>query len=227
LSSFQQPERRVDRLIRRFPEPVRPDLQESAQRLLAIRSPKDAVGAMQDEVEHLLRVSIPLFVRYPAVRGRRSAKALVASAAGIAAAAEEGEELLALLSLGTLAAPGLGTVLALNLLASATEAYAATSVRVSQLRAHGRPVIAERVAAEIRQAMLGTIEPSSATPALIRRVAKSGAARLGTRWVIAAIPVFGIVYGGFDASRTVDRVLELTLPPLDATSEHPAPPTTA
>ena len=210
-----QPDRRIDRLVRRFPEPLQPDLRESADRLLAVRSLKDGVGALHQEVEHVLRVSTPVFVRYPTIRRPRRAKALVASAAAIAAAVEEGDELLTLFSVGTLAAPGFGTVLAVNLLATATEAWAATSVRVNQLHDHGRPVHTEQIAADVREAMFGAVDTSSGVTPVIRKVATGGVRRLGRRWAVGLIPVFGIAYGGFDAARTVDRVLRLPLPPVE------------
>jgi hypothetical protein len=154
---------------------------------------------------------MPVFIRYPTIKRPRRAKALAASAAAVAAAVEEGDELLTLVSVGTLTAPGFGTVLAVNLLATATEAWAATSVRVNQLQYYGRPVRVDQVAADVRQAMFGTIDASKGRP-LIRQVAVGGARRLGTRWAVGAIPLFGIVYGGLDARRTVDRVLRLPSP---------------
>ena len=210
-----RPDRRIDRLIRRFPEPLRPDLQEAADRLLAVRSLSGGVEALQQEVEHVLRISVPAFIRYPTIKRPGRAKALVASVAAIAAAVEEGDELLTVVSVGTLAAPGLGTVMAVNLLATATEAWAATSVRVNQLVAYGRPVRAEQVAADLRDVMFGPTEDSTGPVSLVRRVAEGGARRLARRWAVGAVPVFGIVYGGFDASRTVDRMLRLPLPPRD------------
>ena len=162
----------------------------------------------------MLRVSMPVFIRYPSVKRPRRAKALVASAAAIAAAVEEGDELLTLVSIGTLAAPGFGTVLAVNLLATATEAWSATSVRVHQLQDHGRPIRAEQVAADVREAMFGVVDASRQLP-LIRQIAEGGARRLGTRWAVGAIPLLGIGYGAFDAARTVDRVLRIPLPPVD------------
>ena len=187
-------------------------MQEATDRLLAAGSISGAVEALQQEVEHVLRVSVPVFIRYPTVKGPTRAKALVASVAAIAAAMEEGDELLTLVSIGTLAAPGLGTVLVVNLLATATEAWAATSVRVNQLTEHGCLVRTDELAADVREAMFGTMDDSSGGLPLIRRVAEGGARRLGTRWAVGAIPIFGIAYGGFDAARTVDRVLALPLP---------------
>jgi hypothetical protein len=70
--------------------------------------------------------------------------------------------------------------------------------------------------------MMGTLDLSSGVPSLARRLAKGGAARLGTRWAIGAIPVVGIVYGGYDASRTMDRVLRLPLPADGAREDSPA-----
>jgi hypothetical protein len=94
-------------------------------------------------------------------------------------------------------------------------------VRVNQLHDHGRPVRPEQVAADVRTAMFGTTDPSSGAP-LVRQVAEGGARRLGTRWAVGAVPIVGIAYGGFDAARTVDRVLRLPLPPADEASASPA-----
>ena len=52
----------ISKLIGRFPEPLQPHLRESSQRLLSIRSPKEALRAAEDEYEHLLRVAIVPFV---------------------------------------------------------------------------------------------------------------------------------------------------------------------
>ena len=210
-----RPDRRIDGIIRRFPAPVRPDLREAVDRLLAVRSVRGGIDALQEEIEHVLRLSMPVFIRYPTIRRPARAKALVGSVAAVAAAVEEGDELLTLISAGSLAAPGFGTVLAVNLLATTTEAWAATSVRVNQLQDRGRQVRVDQVAADVREAMFGAVDASSGASSLIRQVAHRGARRLGTRWVIGAIPLLGIAYGGVDAARTVDRVLRLPLPPAD------------
>jgi hypothetical protein len=88
-------------------------------------------------------------------------------------------------------------------------------VRVSQLQDRGRQVRVDQVAGDVREAMFGAVDASSEASSLVRQIAHSGARRFGRRWVIGAIPLFGIAYGGVDAARTVDRVLRLPLPPAD------------
>src|SRR5690242_848817 len=92
----------VRRVINRFPEPLRPHLIESSVRLAGVRSPKQLLSAVEGEYEHLVRAAIvPFVIRRPLIRRKAAACAFVAGCAGTAAVAEQAEELLAVLSVGT------------------------------------------------------------------------------------------------------------------------------
>jgi len=43
--------------------------------------------------------------------------------------------------------------------------------------------------------------------AVARGLARRGANRLGRRWATGLVPIVGIAYAGYDARRTIDRVL--------------------
>lgn len=202
----------LKRAIDRFPEKIRPHLQESAQRVVAIRSPAQAVEVVEDEYEHLVRVAIPVVIRYPVFRRRAAAAAFVGALAAIAATAEQADELVTLGSAGTLAAPATSVVVALGLLAAVGETYAAASVRVHQLDAHGRAVDAARLASDVRCAMFGEAGSDPSFAAIAKRAVDSAAGRYSKRWAVGAVPLFGIGYASYDASRTIRRVLRLPLP---------------
>jgi hypothetical protein len=196
----------VERLIARLPEPARPHVRESLSRIGSVRTPRQATQAFSSEVEHLLRVLMPIFVRNPLVRTPAAARRLAALSAASAATVEQADELLAAVSFGSTVAPGTATVLAVGIAATALEAYAAASVRVHQLRSHGLEVDADAVARDVHAALFD--EPQRADRGyLARRLARRGASRIGRRWATGLVPVVGIVYAGYDARRTIDRVL--------------------
>ena len=99
----------------------------------SVRSPSQAIQVFSDEVEHLLQVLMPVFVRNPMVRTPAAGRRLAALGASGAAAVEQAGELLALVSFGATAAAGTATVLAVGVAATMVEAYASASVRVHQL----------------------------------------------------------------------------------------------
>jgi hypothetical protein len=213
--------------IERFPEAWRPHLHEASQRLISIRSPAEAVEALEDEYEHLLRVAVPFVIRYPMFRRGASAAAFVAGLAALTAAAEEADELLSIASVGTLTAPTTSVVIALGFLATAGETYAAASVRVHQLHAHHCEVVPERLASDVRRAMFGDITTEAGIVAVAKRAVDSAAGRFSKRWAVGAVPIFGIGYASFDSARTIRRVLHLPLPTASAVTNDasalPAP----
>jgi hypothetical protein len=228
----------LERLIERMPVAIQADLHESADRLLAVRTPKQAQRALEDEYEHVLRRVLPLVVDRPLLRSRAAASAFTASFAALAATAEEADELLTFVSAGTLTAPGTSVVVAVGLLAAVAESYATASVRVHQLRANFVVVDADALAADVRTAVFGAVwSGSQASPSstpqssgrtgrgatrpflwkrtqkrVARRVIDGAAARISTRWAVGAVPFVGIGYAAFDSARSVKRVLQLPVP---------------
>jgi hypothetical protein len=201
----------VQTLIEQLPEPARPHVRESLARLTSVRTPGQAMRAFSDEVEHILRVLMPTFVRHPLVRTPAAARRLAAMSAAAAAAVEQADELLAAVSFGGTVAPGTVTVLTVGVAATIVEAYAAASVRVHQLRFHGIEVDAAALTRDVHAALFDDRTP------LQRRVsadslARRGASRIARRWTAGLVPVVGIAYAGYDARRTIDRVLLRPLP---------------
>jgi hypothetical protein len=205
-------------MIERLPVALQADVRESADRLLEIRSPKQAQSALEDEYEHLLRLILPVVIEHPVIRSPAAAAACTAGFAALAATAEEADELLTLASAATLTAPGTSVVVAIGLVAAAVETYAAASVRVHQLRAHHCEVDATQLAADVRSAVLGGPDPTSGRAAMTKRVISGASGRLTKRWVVGAVPVFGIGYAAYDSARTVRRALRLPLPRLQVSS---------
>lgn len=187
-------------------------MRASLVRLASVRTPGQAMQVFSDEVEHLLQVLMPVFVRNPLVRTPAAGRHLAALGASAAAAVEQAEELLAAASFGTTVAPGTPTILAVGVAATMVEAYAAASVRVHQLRANDREVDAEAVARDVHAALFDARRPAHRGPAVAAGLARRGTTRLARRWTAGLVPVIGIAYAGYDARRTVDRVLELPLP---------------
>jgi hypothetical protein len=201
----------VERLITRLPEPARPHVRESLSRLGSVRRPGQALQAFSDEVEHLLRVLMPVFVRHPMVRTPAAARRLAALSAASAATVEQAEELLAAVSLGSAVPPGAATVLAVAVAATVLESYAAASVRVHQLRYYGVEIDPDAIARDVHAALFDEPQRSDRRYSA-RRLARRGATRIGRRWAAGLVPVAGIVYAAHDARRTIDRVLLRPVP---------------
>jgi hypothetical protein len=199
-------------MLERMPAGVRAELRESSDRLLAIRSPKQALRAVEHEYEHALRLIVPVVIAHPTLHRRATAAAFAAGFATLAASAEQADELLSVVTVGTLTAPGTSVVVAIGLLATAAETYAAASVRVHQLRDHQRPVDADRLAGDVRRAVLGEVDTSAAGLGLVKQMVDGAAGRLTKRWTVGAVPIFGVGYAAYDATRSVRRVLRAPLP---------------
>jgi hypothetical protein len=198
-------------MLDRMPSALQTELRESAGRLVAIRSPKQALRALESEYEHILRLTLPVVIEHPRLRSPAAAEAFTAGFAALAATAEEADELLSLFSAGTLTAPGTSVVVAIGLLAAAAETYAAASVRVHQLRQHHCSIEVEALAADVRTAVLGEADATTGA-AMAKRVLQGAKGRLTKRWLVGAIPIVGIGYAAFDSARTVRRVLRMPLP---------------
>jgi len=225
----------VDRLIARMPVALQADLHESADRMLAVRTPKQAQRALEDEYEHVLRRVLPYVIERPLLRSRAAASAFTASFAALAATAEEADELLTLFSAGTLTAPSTSVVVAVGLLSAVAETYAAASVRVHQLRANFVVVDGDQLANDVRTAVFGgkpsvtrsrprssrhgrvmsfwrARSPAPAGQVAAKRMVDGAAARISRRWAVGAVPVVGIGYAAYDSARSVRRVLALPIP---------------
>ena len=204
---------RAERLVERLPEAARPHVRASLRRVASVRTPGQAMEAFSDEVEHLLQVLMPIFVRNPLVRTPAAARRLAAFSAGGAATVEQAGELIAAFSLGTAVAPGTATVLTVGVAATIVEAYAAASARVHQLRAHGCEVDADAVAHDVHMALFDADarRGSRRRKASALGLARRGATRIARRWAAGLVPVVGIAYAGHDARRTVDRILQLPI----------------
>jgi hypothetical protein len=209
--------RRIDRMIDRLPAALQTDVRESADRLLEIRSPKQAQAALEDEYEHLLRLILPRVIEHPLIRSPAAAATFTAGFAALAATAEEADELLTLASATTLTAPATSVVVAIGLVAAAVETYAAASVRVHQLRNLHYEIDPTQLAIDVRCAVLG-VDPSTGRAAMTKRVINGATSRLTKRWVVGAVPVFGIGYAAIDSAKTVRRVLRMPLPKLQLPS---------
>lgn len=199
--------RRVETLLGYLPAQARPHVRESLARIGSVRTPGQALQAFSDEVEHLLLVLMPVFVRNPLVRTPAAARHLAALSAATAATVEQADELLAAVSFGGTVAPGTITVLAVGVVATVVEAYAAASVRVHQLRHAGVEVDADAVARDVHAALFDAKQGSKRGQAAAKGLARRGATRIARRWAAGLVPVAGIAYAGYDARRTIDRVL--------------------
>jgi len=169
---------------------------------------------MYTEVERLLQVSTPLFVRHPLpLDNARSAKLVVGAAAAAAAAVEEAEGLAALVSFGG-TIPTLPLAVAGAFIAVAAEAYVAASLRVNNLRRAGLEVSAEAVAVDVAFAMAGGKGAGGGirhgvTKSMIKRIVR----RLVRREVAGLLPAIGVVYGVWDSRSTIDAIDRMPLPP--------------
>jgi hypothetical protein len=199
-------------MVGRMPAALQADLRESTARLLSVRSPKQALRALEGEYEHILRRTLPVVIEHPRLRNPAAAAAFTATFAAMAATAEEADELLALFSAGTLTAPGTSIVVAVGLLAAAAETYAAASVRVHQLRRNQLAIDTGQLASDVRNAVLGDVGPAAGGVGMAKRVVDRAAGRLTTRWVVGAVPIVGIAYAALDSAHTVQRVLRMPLP---------------
>jgi hypothetical protein len=203
----------AERAIMALPEPARPHVRESLARVSSVRTPAQGAQAFSDEVGHLLRVLMPIFVRHPLVRTPAAARRLAGMGAATAATVEQADELLAAVSFGGTVAPGTVTVLMVGVAATVLEAYAAASVRVHQLRYLGIEIDVDAVARDVHAALFDDRPRSDPRKTVTGRLARRGANRIARRWAAGLVPVVGIAYAGYDARRTIDRVL---LRPTDA-----------
>ena len=214
--------------LRSLPREAIPELAKSVYALRKIRTPAQATAIVESETERLLTVVTPIFVAHPLpVQRDVSAKAILATAGALAAAGEEVEELVALVSAGTVVPVTLPVVIGANLVALAVEIYVAASLRVHDLRAAGIEPEPQQVASDVIFAMTGSSTAAGGTPGVTRQVTKkmikTVTTRILARWGAGFVPVAGVAYSGWDAQRTVDAVRALPLPVADPDPDAVAP----
>ena len=197
-----------------LPKEALPELAKSVYRLGRVRTPTQARVAAETETERLLTVITPLLVAHPLpVQRTASAKAILATAGGLAAASEEIETLAALVSAGSAVPPTIPVVIGANLVALAVELYVAVSLRVHDLLAAGIEVDPQQVADDVIFAMAGETPSGGALGRHVtKHMVRVVAARLFTRWGAGFVPVVGIAYASWDTQRTVDAIRALPLP---------------
>jgi hypothetical protein len=194
------------------PAAAREDLRASLDRIRKVRSAREAVTVLETEIDHLLRVVVPVFVRYPApIRRTRRARILVAGAGLAAAGIEEIGAYGSALSGGTALPVGAPAAMAAGVAAIALEAYVATSLRVRDLRDAGLVVEPREVAADIGRAMAGLTGRSTLTVTrpLVRAITKRMLKRTGKGLFI---PVVGAALSAWDAQSTVVAIRRMPLP---------------
>ena len=197
-----------------LPKEAIPELAKSVYRLRKVRTPAQARVAAETETERLLTVITPLLVAHPLpVQRTASAKVILATAGGLAAAGEEIETIAALVSAGSAVPPTIPVVIGANLLALAVELYVAASLRTHDLRAAGIEVDPQQVADDVIFAMTGEA-PAGGTLGrhVTKHMVRVVAARLFTRWGAGFVPFVGIAYASWDTQRTADAIRALPLP---------------
>ena len=197
------------RLVDSMPEDARRELRTSIRRLAAVRTPKEALQALETEAGRLSHAVVPVLAEHPLpVRDRASARMVVGTTAGLAAAFAELDELAIVLTDGV-AAPSAVSAGAALLAAFVTEIWVAVSVRVHQLEGNGREVDPAVLADEVVAAVLGT------DLVFVRQLAGRAAGALGKRvtrrWATGLIPFAGVVVDAWAASRTVRAISRLPL----------------
>lgn len=213
-------------MLRSLPREALPEIGKSLYALRTIRSPARANAVVETEAERLLTIVTPIFVANPLpVQRDASARGILAAAGGLAAAGEEAQALVALVSAGTTVPATLPLAIGANLVALSVEIYVAASLRVHDLEAAGLEPDPQQVASDVIAAMTGSTAASGhVTRHATRAMVKMVTARLLARWGAGFVPVAGVAYSGWDAQRTVAAVRALPLPSgVDAAGREPTP----
>jgi len=182
------------------------ELRAAIVRLRRSRSPRQAVSALEHEIEHLFENIAPTLVQHPfPVRTPARAYAMVAAVAGSAAAVEEMEAIALLLpGVNTAAAPTLPLVVAASFGGLALEAYIAMSLRVHMLEAAGRAVDPASVTRDVMRAMTGREDVR-----VTKLAAKALTRRMLRRWSRGVVPFVGIGYATWDAQKTIRAIARM------------------
>jgi hypothetical protein len=192
--------RRVRDVYEDLPPDTAAELRRSALRLRKARSPREAVAALEFEIEHLFSNIAPTLVEHPLpIRSTRTAIGTVAVVAGTAAAIDE-LEAIALLIPGVQAAavPTLPVILGAALVSLTLEAYVAASLRVHQLRAAGIDPDPHSVVHDVVVAMTGRADAK-----FTKFAAQAMARRMLRRWARGVVPLVGIGWATWDARKTM------------------------
>jgi hypothetical protein len=197
---------RAKELVAALPPNLVADARGAAMRLRNARSPRQAVAAVDAELERLFAGLAPALIEHPLpVPTTRRALATVAIVAGSAAAVDELEAIALLLpGVDAVAAPSLPLVAAASFTALALEAYVAGSLRVHRLRAAGARLDAARLTRDVLTAMTGR-DDATLTHAATNSLTK----RMMRRWGRGMVPFVGIGYASWDAQRTVRAIARM------------------
>jgi hypothetical protein len=182
------------------------ELRAAIVRLRRARSPRQAVSALEHEIEYLVENVAPTLVQHPfPIRTPARAYATVTAIAGSAAAVEEMEAIALLLpGVNTAAGPTLPLVVAASFGALALEAYVAASLRVHMLENAGRAVDPASVTRDVLRAMTGREDVR-----VTKIVAKALTRRIVRRWSRGVVPFVGIGYASWDAQKTIRAIARM------------------
>jgi hypothetical protein len=201
----------VREVVDNLPPDASTHLRNSLQRLRQSRSPREAMAALEDEIETLFERLAPGLIAHPLpVRTRRGALALAGVAAGTAAALDEVEAIgLLVPGVDVVAVPSLSLVVAASFLALFVEMYVAASLRVHMLRGAGRWVDPHAVTRDVLRAMTGRDDVT-----FTKTATKSMSRRILRRWGRSIVPFVGIGYSSWDAQKTIRAIARMPLPPI-------------
>jgi hypothetical protein len=199
---------RVREVYDALPPDAAAEFRAALWRLRKARSPRQAVAALEHEIEHLFAVVAPTLAQHPLpIHTTRRAVTVVTLTAGTAAMVEEMEAIALMIpGVQTAAAPSLSVVVASAFAALLLEAYVAGSLRVHIVRAAGHDVDPSRVAREVFQAMTG-----HADVRITKLAAQALARRMLRRWARAIVPVVGVSWAAWDARKTVAAISRMPI----------------
>lgn len=183
-----------------LPPETAAELRKSAWRLRNARSPREAVAALEFEIEHIFSGIAPTLVEHPLpIRTTRRAIVSIGVVAGSAAAIDEMEAIALLIpGVQTAAVPTLPVVLGAAVVSLTLEGYVAASLRVHQLRAAGIEPDPHAVTRDVMQAMTGRADVK-----YTKFAAKALARRMVRRWARGIVPIVGIGWATWDARKTM------------------------
>jgi hypothetical protein len=209
-------------LYERLPPEAAAEVRASLLRLRKARTPRQAVAALEYEVQHLFEAVAPTLAEHPLpVATPRRAFAIVALGAGSAATLEELEAIALLVpGMQVAAAPSITVVAAASFAALVLEAYVAGSLRVHMLEAAGMPVDPALVTRDVLRAMTGRDDVR-----ITKVAAKALTRRMLRRWARGIVPIVGISYASWDARKTVKEIARMpfSVQPAPAAPVKPLP----
>ena len=174
--------------------------------LRGVRSRADLEEALTKLLGRALELAATREVPY--LTDPRVARTVVALAAGSAGLIEEASEATAVFSVGTTAVPAAAAATVATAAAAIVELYVAGMVRAAQLRAAGITPTSERLGKAMITALTGRVRVSSDTTSVIVRALL---ARVARRLAFGVAPVVGAFADGFDAQRTIGKIMRVPL----------------